>query len=56
MRAECENRDGFKLWYDPMHEFHLQTKQRTLCLAQTSASYPSFSAKQSMLVGEHSQL
>ena len=49
MRAECENRDGFKLWYDLMHEFHPQTKQRTLSLAQTLASYPSFSAKQSML-------
>ena len=49
VRAECENRDGFKLWYDLMHEFHPQTKQRTLSLAQTLASYPSFSAKQSML-------
>ena len=49
VRAESENRDGFKLWYDLMHEFHPQTKQRTLSLAQTLASYPSFSAKQSML-------
>ena len=32
-----------------MHEFHPQTKQRTLSLAQTLASYPSFSAKQSLL-------
>ena len=49
VRAESENRDGFKLCYDLMHEFHPQTKQRTLSLAQTLASYPSFSAKQSML-------
>ena len=49
VRAECENRDGFKLWYDLMREFHPQTKQRTLSLAQTLASYPSFSAKQSLL-------
>ena len=49
VRAESENRDGFKLWYYLMHEFHPQTKQRTLSLAQTLASYPSFSAKQSML-------
>ena len=49
VRAESENRDGFKLWYDLMHEFHPQTKQHTLSLAQTLASYPSFSAKQSML-------
>ena len=46
-----QNRDGFKLWYDLMHEFHPQTKQRTLSLAQTLASYPSFAAKQSMLEG-----
>ena len=49
VRAESENRDGFKLWYDLMHEFHPQTKQRTLSLAQTLASYPSFCEKRSML-------
>ena len=55
VRAESENRDGFKLWYDLMHEFHPQTKQRTLSLAQTLASYPSFSAK-TVDVGEYLEL
>ena len=41
VRAESENRDGFKLWYDLMQEFQSQTKQCTLSLAQTLASYPS---------------
>ena len=42
VRAESENRDGFKLWYGWIREFQPSMKQRNLSLAQTLASHPSF--------------
>ncbi len=56
VRAESDDRDGFKLCYELMHEFQSQKKQHTLslCLAQTLAS--SFFRNTAVNAGEYLEL
>ena len=49
VRANANEKDGFRLWYQLCREFLPSTRQRSLALAQALSQYPNFNGKSSML-------